>query len=661
MCGLAGIARASFSGIPIEALQRMAGAIRHRGPDGYGFFADDHVGLAHVRLSIMDIGGGAQPMTNEDGHIVVVFNGEIYNFRELRQELVRRGHFFRSNSDTEVLVHAWESWGSAMTSRLNGQFAFALYDRSAGTVFLARDRYGVRPLFFAQRGDDLLFCSEAKGLFASRCIDAAPDPKGLDQVFTTWGTRPPRTVFADVSQLPPGSYAVWSNGSLKITTYYALTYDAVDAEPNDAANTLVELLSDSINIRAHADVPVGGYLSGGLDSAIVCSIAARTLRERFRTFSISFSDPQFDEGDRQTEVASTIGTDHVVLRVTQRDIANAWPVVVTHLESPVVRAGPVPMYLLAKLTKENGISAVLSGEGADELFLGYDVFKEAALRRFCSRQPSSTLRPQLFERLYPYLDRGRANQFFAGFFTQPADAKDPLYSHLPRFCLTAWIRNFYSREMQEANAADAHFDDLRASLPPAFPSWAHAHQAAYLEMITLLSPYLLSAQSDRVGMAWAVEARFPFLDHRLFEFASKLPVRSKLRGLRDKDILRRIGERFVPRSICERPKHPYRAPDIAPLFGHSAPDYVRAAVDAGEIGRAGFFRSDAVAALVQRALTRRMLSARENQALIAVLSTQLWQQQFFRNAQSAEPLPLSRADVRLGSVSSTFTHERVAV
>jgi asparagine synthase (glutamine-hydrolysing) len=644
MCGLAGIARREARGVTVETLDRMAAALRHRGPDGYGRYGGARVGLAHVRLSIIDVAGGAQPLSNEDGRLWVICNGEIYNHVELRQELEGRGHRFQTRSDTEVLVHGYEEWGVRMLERLHGQFAFAIHDRQGDTVFLARDRFGVRPLFYSEQRGDVLFASEVKALFASGEVRAAPDLQGLDEVFTFWAARPPRTVFAGVQSLEPGCFAVWRDGRLRVQRYYTLAYPEARAESPNAVAELDELLHASVAERLRADVPVGGYLSGGLDSSITCALAGALTPHRLRTFSVTFDDPQLDERTFQQLVARELRTDHAVQAIGPGDIAAAFPEVVRHTETPLVRTAPAPMYLLSRLVRKQGIKVVLTGEGSDELFLGYDLFKETAVRMFCLRQPQSRWRPRLFERLYPYLDaRGRRGDFWQRSFLDAGSPADPLFSHLPRFQLTARIKDFYSGEMRvETRGFDA-LAELRATLPAEFPSWAPLHRAAYLEMVTLLSPYLLSSQGDRMAMAHAVEGRFPFLDHRLFEFAARLPTGSKLRGLREKDILRRWAAAVVPQPVAERPKQPYRAPDVPAFFAPELVGYARELLDKRAVQDSGIFDPAAVAGLLGRCRKGAALGFRENQAFVAILSTQLWYQHFidstapWRGAAAPEP------------------------
>jgi len=567
MCGIAGIARRFPTGVSVKSLGKMAASIRHRGPDGYGFYLGQRVGFAHVRLSVVDLTGGAQPLTNENGQIVVTYNGEIYNHLELRRELEKKGHIFRTHCDTEILVHGYEEWGVELLKRLNGQFAFAIYDRNTETVFIARDRFGVRPLFYAQRNGEFYFGSEIKAILASGEVEASVDRRGIDEVFTFWAARPPRTPFAGIAQLEPGTYGILKDGALWLHRYYELDYPEADAEPADVIERLDEIMLRSVGMRLRADVPVGAYVSGGLDSSIIASLAASASPHSLRSFSITFEDPRFDESNFQREVAGNVESIHAIAAITHGSIAQGFPDVLWHTESPLLRTAPVPMYHLAKLTKDNGIKVVLTGEGADELFLGYDLFKEDSVRRFCLRRPTSVGRQCLLDRLYPELmARGKGGEFWRRFFLDAGTPGDPLFSHLPRFLLSARTKEFYSPEFKSGLAGLAVISKLRGSLPVRYFGWSSLNRAAYLEMTTLLSPYLLSSQGDRMAMAHGVEGRFPFLDHRLFEFAAALPTGSRLRGLREKEILRRWASRILPPSLRTRRKQPYRAPDAPSFF-----------------------------------------------------------------------------------------------
>src|SRR5437899_11104186 len=449
MCGLAGVARARPQGVSAQLLERMAAAIRHRGPDGFGLHADDRIGLAHVRLSVIDVAGGAQPRANEDGDVRVVYNGEIYNYLELRHELQLRGHVFRTRSDTEVLVHGYEQWGEGLLERLNGQFAFALHDRRTASLFLARDRFGILPLYYTERGGDLYFASEIKALLASGEVERALDPEGLDEVFTFWASLPPRTPFRGIRALEPGCCARWQDGRLTIRRYYALAYPEAASESADALEALDELLHSAVRLRLQADVPVGGYLSGGIDSSIVCALAAACSPHVLRTFSVTFEDPALDESMYQQPVAAAVRSQHAVLRIGSGDIARVFPDVIRHTETPLVRTAPAPLYLLSRIVREHGIKVVLTGEGSDEVFLGYDLFKETIVRLLCWQRPESRWPPRLLDGLYPDVaPEARKGEFWRGYFMTAGSADDLLFSHLPRFHLTARIKDFYSAEFR---------------------------------------------------------------------------------------------------------------------------------------------------------------------------------------------------------------------
>jgi len=609
----------------------MASAIRHRGPDGFGLHVDDRVGLTNARLSVIDLARGVQPMTNEDGSIFIVYNGEIFNHLALRGELEARGHLFRTRSDTEVLVHAYEQWGERMLERLNGQFAFAIYDRRAGSVFLARDRFGILPLYYAERDGDLYFASEVKALLVTGEVERALDPEGLDEIFTFWAARPPRTPFRGIRALEPGCCARWQDGRLAVRRYYALDYAEAATEPADALEALDELLRSTVRLRLQADVPVGGYLSGGIDSSIVCALAAAGSPLALRTFSVTFEDPTLDESAYQQAVAADVRSRHAVQRIGRGDIARVFPDVIRHTETPLVRTAPAPLYLLSRIVREHGIKVVLTGEGSDEVFFGYDLFKEAIIRLLCWRRPASRLPPRLLDGLYPGIAPASGKgDFWRGYFMTAGSPDDPLFSHLPRFQLTARIKDFYAAEFRAGLGPFDPLAELRARLPAGFGAWSPLARAAYLEITTLLSSYLLSSQGDRMAMAHGVEARVPYLDHRLVEFAAALPARTKLRGLREKNILRRWGEvtGLLPAAVAHRRKQPYRAPDVPAFFDGRPPEYVEALLDPASLRRTGIFNPEAVAGLVRRCRAGRAEGFRENQALVAILSTELWHREF---------------------------------
>ena len=572
MCGIAGVLHLGHQPVDAQLVRRMVATIRHRGPDAGGVHVAGPIGLGHARLSIIDLSGGRQPMTNEDRSLWVTFNGEIFNYVELRETLQQRGHRFATRSDTEVILHAYEEYGDRCVEHFNGQWAFVLWDARRERLLASRDRLGIRPLYYTTAGNKFLFASEVKALAADEDVALRLDPAGLDQVFTFWCPIPPRTVFRDICELPPAHNLVVHEGRLSMRRYWQLDFgrqpDTIGGE--EAAERLLDLLTDATRIRLRADVPVGAYLSGGLDSSVTTALIQRTSTAPLRTFSITFDDPEFDESAYQQEVVRTLQTDHLALRCSWEDIGRELPEVIWHAERPVLRTAPVPLMLLAQLVRDAGYKVVMTGEGADELLGGYDIFKEAKLRRFWAAQPDSPRRTDLLGRLYPYLPNLRAQSaaYRQAFFrVHPEDLSCPWFSHLPRWDLTARLKMFFSEDLRAELAGYDAYDDLRAQLPDGFAAWKPFCQAQWLESSLLLPGYILSSQGDRVAMANSIEGRFPFLDYRVAEFAATLPPRLKMMGLTEKYLLKRAARGIVPPSVLQRSKQPYRAPDAKSLFG----------------------------------------------------------------------------------------------
>ena len=406
MCGIVGIVNIQGDQpIQEETLRRMLAMIRHRGPDQFGIYLDDQAGLGNARLSIIDLHGGQQPIANEDETLWIVFNGEIFNYVELRSDLEARGHRFTTSTDTEVILHLYEDHGPACLSLLNGQFAIALWDAREQTLFLARDRVGILPLFYTIVDGALIFGSEIKAMLADPRTPRVIDPVALEQIFTFWSTLSPRTIFRNIVDLPPGHYLIARRGQIDIRPYWRLEFGLPVRErsEDEYIEELRDLLIDATRIRLRADVPVGAYLSGGLDSSTVAAIVRSAAGVHLDTFSIAFSDPEFDESSFQRQMAQFLGTDHQVAFVTHADIGRVFPEVIWHTETPILRTSPAPLFLLSQLVRDRNYRVVLTGEGTDEFLAGYDIFKEAKVRRFWARQPTSRLRPLLFRRLYPWI------------------------------------------------------------------------------------------------------------------------------------------------------------------------------------------------------------------------------------------------------------------
>ena len=663
MCGIAGMFNAGSGRLAGEKdLRQMLAMIRHRGPDEFGIYLDGPAGLGNARLSIIDLSGGQQPISNEDGTLWIVFNSEIFNYVELRPELESRGHRFATHSDTEVLLHAYEEFGPQCLERLNGQFAFAIWNTREQTLFMARDRLGVRPLFYTLHQGDLIFGSEIKAILADGRVRPEIDAAVLDQIFTFWGPLSPRTVFRDVFEIPPGHYLLARKGNLAIKNYWQISFPPAALErPNKSLEEYVEafsgLLINAVRIRLRADVPVGAYLSGGLDSSIIASIIRNFTGNHLDTFSIAFTDVNFDESAFQRRMAEFLGTKHQVVQATHADIGRVFPEVVWHTEVPLMRTAPAPMFLLSRLVRDSGYKVVLTGEGADEFLAGYDIFKEAKIRRFWAKAPDSKFRHLLLKRLYPDItDLSKNNMsFLAAFFREDlTQVERPEYSHVVRWRNNRRTCRFFSPEVQQA--ARRNFDEVLAEqLHPRFREWEPTARAQYLEIKIFLSQYLLSSQGDRMAMANAVEGRFPFLDYRLVEFCNQLPPQLKLRGLTEKYLLKILGQKWLPPEIWQRPKRPYRAPIHRSFFNEAAPEYVRELLSPEKLKETGLFNPAAVSQLVAKVGQGKTLGETDDMALVGIISTQLLHHHFV--AHFRMPAPLSgndRVKVCAGLETSSF-------
>lgn len=643
MCGIAGILNLSAGPPPARAtLAAMIESLHHRGPDGFGFYSDSDVGLAHARLSIIDLEGGKQPIYNEDRSVCVVFNGEIFNYLELRGDLERRGHRFYTNSDTEVIVHAYEAHGDAFMHQLNGQFAIALWDSRRKRLVLARDRVGIRPLFYTLHAGRLLFASEVKAIFANPAVPRRLDVAALGQIFTYWSTLPPATAFEGIRILPPGHFAVVEDGRVKVSKYWDWEFpsDPIPAADEERlAEELKALLIDAVRLQLRADVPVGAYLSGGLDSSAITALIKHYTATPLRTFSVTFEDGEFDESGYQKELVAHFGTHHTSLHCTKADIRAAFPRALWHAEMPVIRTAPTPLMLLSGAVRAADYKVVLTGEGADEVFGGYDIFKEAKIRRFWARMPRSTRRPLMLARLYPYLKHSPAATpaFRQQFFKQGLEHQDrAFFAHIPRWSTTQRLWQFLHPDVRAGLAGFDAYAAVERMLPAGIGAWPPLGRDQYVEAHTLLSGYLLSSQGDRMGMANSIEGRFPFLDHRVIEFANRLPPQYKIRGLNEKYLLKKAMRGLLPETVRTRTKQPFRAPDVSSFFDQArAADYVEELLSERRVRESGIFDVEAVRKLYEKCRAGRAIGFGDNMAFVGVLSTLLVEELFIKQAALA--------------------------
>ncbi|MCX8045041.1 MAG: asparagine synthase (glutamine-hydrolyzing) [Desulfobacterota bacterium] len=559
MCGIAGIYKCTGVHPDRKIIKAMSSAIAHRGPDQEGFFCDETVQLACRRLSIIDLDTGDQPVVSEDGQFCIVFNGEIYNYRDIRRELEQRGHIFRTHSDTEVVLEAYRAWGPACLEHFRGMFALCIWNRCERELFLARDRFGIKPLFITELADgSVLFASEIKALLQHP--DLAPElyPPALDALFTYGFNLAPYTFFKGIHQVLPGHWISIRPSGKTVHQYWDIPLEAplLDDSVDEIAAAFRAHVEAAVREGLVADVPVGAYLSGGIDSSTIVSVYSRLVPQQVTTFTITFHDAHYDESAYARRVAAWCGTHAIefVCTLTPDDI----PRLVYHLENPLVSLLNLPLLLLAKKAREQGIKVVLSGDGADEILAGYDYFKVLKAMQFIGRT-DSRMRKNVLRRIFPELvSPDNAELHYIHLFS--AGARFPVgYPALPyRFQAFQEKQHLYARE----------FAALLEDTPPEEPFFfdpeqiAHRHlidQALYLETKMRLLNLTLPL-ADTMSMAHSVELRPLFLDHRLVEFAFRIPSHLKLHGLTEKYILKKSMAGFVPPEVCKRHKQPLSPP-----------------------------------------------------------------------------------------------------
>ncbi|QMU65950.1 MAG: asparagine synthase (glutamine-hydrolyzing) [Flavobacteriaceae bacterium] len=629
MCGIAGfLAPKRNSSQFVEWLTSMISAIHHRGPDQGGIFFDHIAGLGSARLAIIDIDHGLQPMSDENKRYWLVYNGEIFNYIELRDKLLRQGCTFRTNSDTEVLLNALIKWGINCLSHLNGQFSFLFYDSYEKCLTFARDPFGERPLFYLNDENGIYCTSEIKSLFRLPFIKRDFDTDAISHLFQHWALPYDKSCFQGVRSLPPGHYGVYYNGSLKISPYYYLPINDSRSTENfeEAKKIVYKSLKRSVQIRLRSDVEVGAYLSGGIDSSITTLLAKQATTKPLHTFSIEFADSTYDETSYQQELATYLGTQHHSIRIHNKDIVSNFEKAIWHAETALFRTAPVPMLLLSELVNKNGIKVVLTGEGADESFLGYNIFKETLLRHQMSKGLSDHEILKHTSGLYPYLDHFNEERrlTLVNFYRRfTKEQTPPLFSHEPRFS-----NGGFSQKLLDINGMSNHINNTLAdTMLSVYPDLNNKHpltKAQVLEFWTLLGGYLLSSQGDRMSSAHSLESRCPFLDKNVVETAWRLPHKFRLseKG-QEKYILKEIFRNQLPESIINRHKQPYRAPDSAVFLDRRYSDFMNDLLSSESILNCGIFDEKRVGQFVKKLLntSNENISPREDQAFILLLST----------------------------------------
>ena len=636
MCGIAGIIDYRAKVNTVSGLESMLHSISYRGPDEAGIFHSGSAALGNVRLSILDLATGQQPISDTSGRYWIVLNGEIFNYRELRADLEKRGLTFRTHSDTEVLVQLYALYGRKCLEMLNGQFAFAVWDKLEEEIFLARDRVGIRPLFYAINNNVFSFASEIKALFEQSNVRRELRAESLAQVCTFWSTLTPYTAFKDIFELSPGHFLTFNRNGIKTGKFWEPEFGKINSNIglNDAIEQFNELFTSAVKLRLRADVEVAAYLSGGIDSCTTVAYIKDIEPGILNTFSIGFEEKDFDESSYQKEAVRYLNTEHTSITCSSKDIAESFPKVVWHSEIPMTRTAPAPMLILSKLVRDNNIKVVITGEGSDEILAGYDIYREAKIRRFWASQPDSKTRPLLLKTLYPdipHLRTASPNILKMFFGYKLDDLHNPFYSHLLRWNNANHIKKSFSKGLKASLEGYSIIDELTGKLPSDFDKCDPLAKSQWLETTIFMSGYLLSTQGDRMGMANSIEGRYPFLDYRVIEFCSLLPPRLKLNGITEKFLLKKLMKDRLPESIVSRPKQPYRAPISSVFLAKEAPGYVKLMLSETYTRKAGIFDHDFIATMISRIEKTGVASEVDNMTLTAIISTHLLYWQFIEN------------------------------
>ena len=562
-----------------ELLTRMTDKLVHRGPDSAGYFVDHSVALGFRRLSIIDLESGDQPIYNEDGSLVLMCNGEIFNYLELKKVLIKKGHSFRTKSDVEVLLHLYEEHGVDFLDKINGQFAFVIYDLKNRRLLLARDHFGINPLYYTTANGLFIFGSEIKAILEHPQAPREVDLTGLDQTLSFPGLVSPRTMFKGIQSLRSGNYIMVENGNIAVKEYWDLDYPPLSAgfigkSENEYVDELKELLTRSVKYRLQSDVPVGFYLSGGLDSSLIGALISRVAPDtRRHSFSIGFTDEDISETKHQRLMAKITRSIHKEIIFDWSEIAERLTQMIYHCECPVRESYNTCSMALSAAAKNAGVKVILTGEGADELFAGYvgyrfDSFRD---RESKSYDLETALEDELRERLW-----GDKDFFYEKDHHALREVKQALYS--------AGVNELY-REFDCLNHALINKERLRGRHP--------VHQRSYLDFKLRLSDHLISDHGDRMTLANSVEGRYPFLDIDLVEFSTRIPPDLKLRNYIEKYVLKRVAEDLLPREIVKREKFGFHAPGSPYLLQHGI-EWINDLVSHDRIRRQGYFNPDVI-------------------------------------------------------------------
>jgi asparagine synthase (glutamine-hydrolysing) len=636
MCGINGIALSSRSHRTVSAavLERMRDVLTHRGPDDAGLFIDGRVGLGHRRLSIVDVRGGHQPMKNEDGTLHIVYNGEIYNHAEFRESLEARGHTYETHCDTETILHLYEEHGQGCVEHLRGMFAFAIWDQQRRELFIARDRLGVKPLYYAQTGDgSLYFASEIKALLETSEVKAELNYVALPDYLANHATSGEETLFAGIKRLLPGHTLLWRDGIVRINKYWDVSFVKSNDDKRsdgDYVGEWSELFRESVRLRLMADVPLGMFLSGGIDSSAIAAVMSSMVAEPIKTFSVAFAEREANELEYARLVARAFKSNHHEVVVSSQDFFNALPKLVWHEDEPIAHPSSVALFFVSQLAAQH-VKVVLTGEGSDELLGGYARYRKTllnislgeryqalvprdvrnAVKERVKGLPSESRFGQKLRRTFLNLNPGIESIYFDNFAVFPRAMQPDLF--------TAQARERVGAIDPYAGMRDAFANTDATSL---------LDRLLYADTKTYLHELLM--KQDQMSMAASIESRVPFLDHKLVEFSARLPERMKLRGATTKYILRASMKRLLPPEILTRPKMGFPVP-VGSWFRGAYASLVQEYVLSERALDRGIFEPGFVRTLVRRH------QAGENHAerLWALVNFEMWQRQFFDNDRAA--------------------------
>ena len=634
MCGIAGFAdrdaAASGNAASFALVHRMCDVIRHRGPDDEGIHVAPGVGLGMRRLSIIDLSGGRQPIHNESRTVTVVFNGEIYNYRELRVELEALGHRFSTSSDTETIVHAYEQWDGAAFARLRGMFAIALWDSSSRTLLLARDRAGQKPVHYAERGGRMYFGSEIKSLLATGAVDARINLRSLDHYLAFLYTPRDESIFEGIRKLPPGHFLRWRDGRIDVAPYWQVSArETFKGSEADAIAELDHVLQDAVRSHMVSDVPLGAFLSGGVDSSAVVGMMARASSQPVKTFSIGFDEPEFDELEHARTVANHFGTDHHEF-VVRPDGLSILTDLVSHFDEPFADSSAIPTWYVSEIARRH-VTVVLSGDGGDELFGGYDRYLAHPRVAAFDRLPVPGLR-RAAALVWPHLPHGARGKNFLRHVARDAAGRylDSIAFFQPderRALFTTDVRSALSSDSEAAMAR--HFDR--------FAALSHESRMMRFDFETYLPEDVLT-KVDRMSMAHSIESRVPLLDNSVIDFAATLPARFKIRDGRRKHVLKETLRPLLPAGILDRRKQGFGVP-LGVWFRDGLTDLFSEVLESPRARQRGYFE----ASFVSRLLREHLAGERDHTLrLWQLIVFELWHRQYLDLPAAVSPASHAR-------------------